>query len=95
MRVVFISLLFGLALSSIQLAIAQNQGNNVGGKQTVTIRGKRVGSVTVSPALQESLENKTGKRPDPDQNSGGPNAFVSKHTVVRLSPYATKATDKK
>ena len=96
MKVVALSFLL-LATAGIFPAMAQNQGNAAPGrgKQTVTIRGKQVGFVSVSPALQDAIEKKTGKRPDPDPGSAGPNAFVSKHGLVRLSPYATQGSDKK
>ena len=87
MKVVALSFLL-LATAGIFPAMAQNQGNAASGKgkQTVTIRGKQVGFISVSPALQDAIEKKYGKRPDPDPNSAGPNTFVSKHGFVRLSP---------
>ena len=87
MKVVALSFLL-LATAGIFPAMAQNQGNAAPGRgrQNVVIRGETVGFVSVSPALQDAIEKKYGKRPDPDPNSAGPNTFVSKHGFVRLSP---------
>ena len=89
MKIVTLSFLL-LATAGIFPALAQNQGNPASGKgkQTVTIRGETVGFVSVSPALENEIEKKYGKKPDPNPGAMGPNAEVRNDGFTYVSPSA-------
>ena len=89
MKVVAFSFLL-LATASMIPAMAQNQGNAASGRgrQNVVIRGETVGFVSVSPALQDAIEKKYGKRPDPNPGAMGPNAEVRRDGFTYVSPSA-------
>jgi len=81
-----------LMLASCAVAFSQTQEPK---KTEVTvIRGKVMGHATVSPALQQEIEVRYGKKAAPDPKSKGPNAFVGKHGFAYVSPQA-EAKDKK
>ena len=89
MKVVTLSFLL-LATAGIFPTLAQNQGNAPSGKgkKTVFIRGEDVGFVSVSPALENEIEKKHGKKPDPNPGAMGPNAEVGNNGFTYVSPAA-------
>lgn len=63
-------------------------GQSGHGRSSVVIRGESVGFVSVSPALQNALKVKHGKRSDPDPGAMGPNAEVRSDGFTYVSASA-------